>query len=57
MRGIGIPDEYVEHGNVEVLRREVGLDAARIVKQIITDYASIIEESSEKKDQKRKKSV
>ena len=57
VRGIGIPDEYVEHGNVEVLRREVGLDAARIVKQIITDYASIIEESSEKKDQKRKKSV
>ncbi len=57
VRGIGIPDEYVEHGNVEVLRREVGLDADRIVKQIITDYASIIEESSEKKDQKRKKSV
>lgn len=50
VRGIGIPDEYVEHGNVEVLRREVGLDADRIVKQIITDYASIIEESSEKKD-------
>lgn len=24
---IAIPDEYVEHGNVELLRKEVGLDA------------------------------
>ena len=27
VRCIGIPDDYVEHGNVDLLRREVGLDA------------------------------
>ena len=43
VRNIGIPDEYVEHGNVEVLRREVGLTPEVIVKQIITDYAAVIE--------------
>lgn len=41
VRCIGIPDDYVEHGNVELLRREVGLDAETIVKQIITDYVTI----------------
>ena len=38
---IGIPDDYVEHGNVEVLRHEVGLDCESIVKQVITDYVTI----------------
>ena len=38
---IGIPDDYVEHGNVEVLRHEVGLDCESIVKQEITDYVTI----------------
>ena len=41
VRCIGIPDDYVEHGNVDLLRREVGLDAETIVKQIIADYATI----------------
>lgn len=41
VRCIGIPDDYVEHGNVELLRREVGLDAETIVKQIIADYVTI----------------
>ena len=36
-----IPDEYVEHGNVDVLRHEVGLDCETIVKQVITDYVTI----------------
>jgi 1-deoxy-D-xylulose-5-phosphate synthase len=34
---IGIPDEYVEHGNVDVLRKEVGLDVNAIVKQILAE--------------------
>ncbi|MEF9915762.1 MAG: 1-deoxy-D-xylulose-5-phosphate synthase [Lachnospiraceae bacterium] len=34
----GIPDEYVEHGNVNVLRKEVMLDQDTIVKKIITAY-------------------
>ena len=41
VRCIGIPDDYVEHGNVDLLRREVGLDAETIVKQIIADYVTI----------------
>lgn len=41
---VGIPDNYVEHGNVDVLRREVGLDCETIVKQIITAYVTIRKE-------------
>jgi 1-deoxy-D-xylulose-5-phosphate synthase len=32
---ITIPDEYVEHGNVDILRQEVGIDAASIVNKIL----------------------
>lgn len=35
---IGLPDEYIEHGNVEVLRKETGLDPDTITKQILTTY-------------------
>lgn len=32
---ICIPDEYVEHGNVELLKKEVGIDARTILEKII----------------------
>lgn len=35
---VSIPDEYVEHGNVAMLFKEVGLDAQTIAKQVITAY-------------------
>ena len=41
VRNIGIPDNYVEHGNVEVLRRELGLDQDTIVRKITEDYRSV----------------
>lgn len=41
VRNIGLPDDYVEHGNVEILRREAGLDFDRIVKQALSDYSEI----------------
>lgn len=41
VRNIGISDEYVEHGNVNVLRKEVGLDTDAIVKQAVADYLMI----------------
>lgn len=44
---IGIPDEFVEHGNVEILRREVGLEEETIVKRIVDAYAKLIETDSE----------
>ena len=44
VRTIGISDDYVEHGNVEVLRKEVGLDQETIVAQIKEDYLMIKED-------------
>lgn len=35
---IALPDEYIEHGNVDLLYREVGLDPELIAKRIITEY-------------------
>lgn len=35
---IGVPDEYVEHGNIDLLRKEIMLDEESIVKRIITHY-------------------
>lgn len=32
---ICIPDAYVEHGNVDVLKKEIGIDAESIVKRIL----------------------
>lgn len=31
---IGIPDEYIEHGNVELLKQEIGIDAPSIAAKI-----------------------
>lgn len=44
VRTIGISDDYVEHGNVDVLRKEVGLDRESIVKKVIADDRRIEEE-------------
>ena len=44
VRTIVISDDYVEHGNVEVLRKEVGLDQETIVAQIKEDYLMIKED-------------
>lgn len=35
---IAISDEYVEHGNVEILRKETGIDADSIVKRVVAEY-------------------
>ena len=36
---VSIPDAYVEHGNVELLKQEIGIDADSIVKRILTALA------------------
>ncbi len=36
---ISIPDAYVEHGNVELLKQEIGIDADSIVKRILEALA------------------
>ena len=38
---IAIPDEYVEHGNVDILRKETGIDADSIVKKLIAEYIGL----------------
>ncbi len=38
---IALPDEYVEHGNVELLKKEVAIDSESIIKRIIAEYVSI----------------
>jgi 1-deoxy-D-xylulose-5-phosphate synthase len=37
---ITIPDEYVEHGNVDILRQELGIDADSIKKKILAAAAA-----------------
>ena len=43
---IAIPDEYVEHGNVEILRREVGIDKDTIVKRTMEAYRKCVCQNS-----------
>lgn len=38
---IALPDAYVEHGNVEILRRELGIDEASILEKIRMEYQTI----------------
>lgn len=35
---LALPDDYIEHGSVDVLRQEVLLDAASMTKRIVTEY-------------------
>lgn len=35
---ISLPDDYVEHGNVEILKADAGIDADSIVKRIAAEY-------------------
>ena len=36
--GIAIPDEYVEHGNVELLKQETGIDAVSVEEKVTVAY-------------------
>ncbi len=35
---IAIPDAYVEHGNVDILRKELGIDAASVTERVLEAY-------------------
>ena len=39
---IGISDRYVEHGSVDLLQKELGLDADTITEKIVTKYISVL---------------
>ena len=38
---IALPDDYVEHGNVDLLKQECGIDADSIVKKIVIEYIGL----------------
>ncbi|MCR5357891.1 MAG: 1-deoxy-D-xylulose-5-phosphate synthase [Lachnospiraceae bacterium] len=37
---IALPDDYVEHGNVDILKKEVGIDNETVINRIVTQYIS-----------------
>lgn len=41
--GIAIPDEYVEHGNVELLKQETGIDAVSVEKKVVSAYQAMVD--------------
>lgn len=41
---IAIPDTYVEHGNVDILRKELGIDADTVTKRTIEAYCKLTAE-------------
>lgn len=38
---IAIPDEYVEHGNVDILRKEIGIDADNVLERTVEAYRDV----------------
>lgn len=45
---LALPDDYIEHGSVDVLRREVLLDAPSMMKRIVTAYILVCSKRAEK---------
>ena len=39
---IGISDDYVEHGNVDILRRESGVDRDSIIAKVLNRWANVL---------------
>ena len=39
---IALPDDYVEHGNVDILRRESGVDKDSVVAKILNRWANVL---------------
>lgn len=42
---IALPDAYVEHGNVDILRKEVGIDNDSIIQKVTEKYKTIYREN------------
>ena len=38
LMNIALDDKYVEQGNVEILKKEHGLDVESLIKRIVTGY-------------------
>lgn len=44
--GIAIPDEYVEHGNVELLKQETGIDAVTVEEKVVCAWQAVTEKQA-----------
>jgi 1-deoxy-D-xylulose-5-phosphate synthase len=42
---IGIEDRYVEHGNADLLKQELGLDAESVTGRVVTKYISMMHDN------------
>ena len=38
---ISLPDDYVEHGSVDILRAESGIDTTSVTERIVSFYKNI----------------
>lgn len=47
---IAIPDDYVEHGNVDILKKEVGIDAESVINRTIETYERYNKNPKENED-------
>ena len=45
---LALPDDYIEHGSVDLLRRETLLDADSMTKRIVTEYVQLQQEEEKK---------
>ena len=43
---VTLPDDYIEHGNVDVLKREICVDADSVFERIIAEYAGMLREDA-----------
>lgn len=42
VQNIALPDDYVEHGNVNILRKEQGVDSCSIVTKVLNCWANVL---------------
>lgn len=42
---IALPDDYIEHGNVEILKKEAGIDAESIEKRILGEAIGMLSDA------------
>lgn len=47
---VALPDDYVEHGNVEVLKKETCIDADSTVKRIVAEYVGMQQAEDSRED-------
>ena len=50
---ITIPDEYVEHGNVDILKQEIGISTSAVLEKIEKELEAKINEAKKKREENK----